>query len=171
MLSGIKYQGVSSFSSLALIIFSIWVFPHFTFSTHTITTPHYMTTSQILIQLYLWQSREKTKNHQLVGIWQTDWLSPNFKQRSFDFKDWLTFSGFQSRIWNMVLTLSLSVKDTYFYTEQIKGSQFDITEKIIKLLMHSHNATPEFHLFWFGRHWLIFKMWQSLSDYFLSPLM
>lgn len=47
--------------------------------------PHYMITSQILIQLFLWQSREKRKNYQLIGIWQTeDWWFTNFAQGSFD---------------------------------------------------------------------------------------
>lgn len=88
VISGVNYWSVSSssFSSLASIILSIWIFSHFNFSTHTTTTPpHYMITSQILIQLFLWQSREKRKNYQLIGIWQTeDWWFTNFAQGSFD---------------------------------------------------------------------------------------
>lgn len=63
---------------------------------------------------------------------------------------------------NMVLTPLLSVKDTCFYTEPIKGSSFVITKKIMKLLMHSCTAIPQFYLFWFGRHLLIFKIFIRL---------
>lgn len=155
MKSGIKYWSVSSFSSLALIIFRIWIFPYFNFSTHTTTTPCYMNTSQILIHLFLWKSREKRKNYQLIEDYD--------RQRSDDFlilhKD-LSTPGLTQ----------IPITDTCFYIEPIKGSWFVISKKIMKLLMCSHTAIPEFHLFLFGRHLFISKMWQSFYQIIIHHL-
>lgn len=91
-------------------------------STHTNTILHYMITSQVLIQLFGLQSREKRMKYQLIGTWQREEdfliLDKNLSTPELTQAFWIAVQKIK------VLTPSLLVKGTCFYTKQIKGSFF-----------------------------------------------